>query len=211
MSDIKELYDDVRAKIGDVPYPAVLRAARTRIRVFCRETFAWVFTDEGLSLAEGANQIDLFPPSGSVVVRVEQLEINSVPLLASSEEQLDRKFPGWRQREGVPTHYYYDTDRVSIRITPTATKDYISNVNVSYSLRLTKTGSVIPVGFFDEYFEVFIAGTLAELQSQKASTWYDSSASEDNEMRFAIGIADAKSRREQDHTKKTRQVAYGGV
>ena len=211
MAELKELYQDVRLRVGDVPLPAVVRAARSRARMLCRESYAWVVTEDKLSLRADRQSFELFSVSGGEVLRMEGVDLAGVPLEASSEDQLDARMPGWRTASGQPQFYFYEHNEQTVRVVPYPRQDIVRTITARYSLRPSRTSTILGDAFFDEYYEILVAGTLAELLGQKASAWFDRAGADMQESIYQYGVIDARSRRERNNTKKTRTTVYGGL
>ena len=211
MAELKELYQDVRLRVGDVPLPAVIRAARTRARTLCRESYAWVVTETELTLRADQKSFELFSVADGEVLRMEGVDLAGVPLEATSEDQLDARIPGWRTMSGKPQFYFYEHNEQSVRVVPYPRQAIEKTITARYSLRPSRKSTTLGEAFFDEYYETLLAGTLAELLSQKGATWFDSAGAQNQEGIYQYGVVDARSRRERNNTKKTRVTGYGGV
>lgn len=210
--NLVDFYPDVRAHIGNIPYPAVLRAARSRIREFCEKTFAYEYTDRFFFLAAGIENHSVITPIGTMIERIESIEVRRIPLTASSPRQLDAKRVNWRTETSTTPLYYFKQPDDLIRIVSIPSVD-VTDAVIRLALKPTLTAVVIDDALADMYYSTFLAGILAALFSNRNGTgkWFNQAEAKKQEFIFQTGIMDAKRRREQDHTTKTHVSAYGGI
>lgn len=209
MAEMRELYNDIRAKIGDIPLPAAIRAIRLRARDLADQTFVWKEKEVDLSLRAGVAEVYLYPPTGTSIVRIENVNLNGGEIDPTSIEKLEHERSNWRNEKSTPQEYFYQGDNV-IRLIPAPVSDRARQLTVRYSVRPTRNGTYLGEQFLDDYYETLLSGALAELFGQNANTWADKGQAEKYEILYREGLLKAENRGREDHTKRVGMMQYGG-
>lgn len=208
MADLSIFYPDIEARAPGCPVPRMLRAVRWAARVFCHETEAWrhSFTT---TMVKGTNDVDMDLPNQTSVVTVHEVRVNDDALRATNRKQLAYDLPDWDQSPGRPEKYFLEGE--VIKIAPLPDQTVIHQIHVDVSLRPKLMATTIDDDFLEQWYEMILNGSLAQLLQQKDTGWTDRGQSEMLYSLFYSSIEDVTARQRNDHVYRGLVTSYGGL
>lgn len=211
MADIKflELASELEMKAPDAPLPYIVRALREAAIKFCEESESFVYRLDAIVAIEGESEYELDIPSGTRVAKAGRLYYEGTPIEPTSEILLDDEMPGWDVTETIPSRYFFRNNILTLAPVPPVT--LAGAVTGTVVLKPSRNAAGIDEDYFDENSQAIFDGALSKLFRDTNQPWGDLSLSQMHYALFQQGIDDAKSKIQQDHTAKRRNMSYGGL
>jgi hypothetical protein len=204
-----DLAPELQMKAPDAPLPYISRVLRESAVEFCEESESYVYRLDPVVVIEGESEYELDTPRHTRVVKAWRLYFSGRPMEPSSEVLLDAELPGWDTTKTEPSRYFFRSNVLTLAPVPPAT--LTGAVTGAVSLKPTRTAQGIDEDFFDENSQAIFDGALAKMFRDSSQPWGDLTLSQMHHALFQQGIEDAKSKAQQDHTAKRRDMSYGGI
>lgn len=179
MIDLDDFLPEILPKAPGAPAPAVYKAILAACDEFCTRTKLWRYSED--LVINSTDEIDFYPPSDTVMVDIESVFFNDLPLESKPVDWLDMAMRGWRRGliEGFP-RFFAQTSMNTLRITP------IDNgvLTVNVFLKPGMDAEQVEDFLFTQYHEVIAWGALGRLLATPNQPFTDVNASNGYMMSF---------------------------
>lgn len=211
MADLQflDIAQQLQMKAPDAPLPYLVRCLREAAIEFCERSESYVYRMDPMVAIEGEPEYEFDIPRNTRVVKVWRLGYQNKPLEPTSEVLLDDLMHNWDTAEGTPKKYFFK-NRL-LRLVPMPGETVPQAIKGSVVLKPSRGASGMDEDFFEENEQAIYDGALKNIFEDRRSKWGDPSLSMMHGSLFEEAIGSAKSKAQQDHTAKRRNMAYGGV
>jgi hypothetical protein len=188
--DISTMVRHVRQYAHSCPEPVIIDALRLAAIEFAEKTQALTYSTSEIVIGNFAD-IDITPPSGMLVERVDNVNFNGKPVAIKSRQALDQLIPDWRTRTGDTLEYCFLKEQdeqwyLTIVPIPETTNRWL---NIELILKPTIDATTLDSVFANKYQRHLINGAAAALLIQPKQSWSDPNLSllKRSEFNSAIG------------------------
>lgn len=165
------------------------------VREFCAKSLLYIRTLPAVNVVAGVGTYNLTAPTDTVIVMVERLTINSIPLDPTSQDLLDRSPDAWEPITAKqPNTYMMDAEKV-LKLKEIPLENITAGLIVSVSLKPTWTTLVVPDFIYEDWYEAIKHGTLEHLMQMPNQTFTNVKMAEFHGREYKGVLSDAKGRK----------------
>ena len=210
MATFDSLVKEILPYVPGCPEALVKSNLRSATIEFCEKSKAYVYDLEPITTAAGTYEYEFDQPVGTSVHSILWVIYNGDDLDPTSPRSLELNFPDWRDRSSVPRVYLQkDANKFWLIPVPNATTS--GSVQVSVSLKPTRTASNIDTSFSNDYRDGLLYATLYRLLRMPSRAWTDMYAAQDYFNLFTEQVNQAEKRARSGGLGVRRLVKYKGV
>jgi hypothetical protein len=210
MATFDSLVKEILPYVPGCPEALVKSNLRSATIEFCEKSKAYVYDLEPITTAAGTYEYEFDQPVGTSVHSILWVIYNGDDLDPTSPRSLELNFPDWRDRSSVPRVYLQkDANKFWLIPVPNATTS--GSVQVSVSLKPTRTASNIDTSFSNDYRDGLLYATLYRLLRMPSRAWTDMYAAQDYFNLFTEQVNQAEKRARSGDLGVRRLVKYKGV
>jgi len=188
-TNLSDLYPLVTPELPGCPLPLILQRIRKVIIEFCRDSQAWEYDLDPINVRDGTTDYDLDLDTAEAVID----QIQEV-LLEDSEI-----FQG---------EDFIMASPVLLSLIEEPSADVDGGLEVTVSLRPSRTATTIDPRLFDDWADCWAAGVKAELMVMPGKPWTDQSLSRFYKAEYHKGLSQAKNRAATGDVNQT--IRFGG-
>lgn len=196
---------DVISQVPTVPDFVVISAFNRTVRRFCDTTTAFRLKVEDIEVNEGDADVTFSIPENTSVSALHLVKFDDKKLAPATDKFLASIGD---KREVGRADYFLWKEGSSFRLFPAPQNDGV--VTIELSLRPDRTATEIPDWFADKYYEVFIAGTCAELVRTPNTEYHNPQLFAAMEAYYNAGVTEARKEAYGADRSVPRRVRYGG-
>lgn len=194
MADWKDFDPLVVPMVPGCSAAVAREAVKDAVAEFCDRSNIWTVDLDSMPMLVGIAEVDLSPPTGSRVIRLEEVKLNGMPLAPTSPRELDILAPTWTEYpNGQPTHFWVADDGANrlLHLWPTPNETSLSALYVRAVLKPTSTADGVPDWLFEEWRHPVASGALKKLCATPGKEWTNPDLAAYHAMLFSEGIGRA--------------------
>jgi hypothetical protein len=175
MKTLQDIHPRIYPLIRDCPASYIIQATREAINEFCRESLIWQHTLPSISLLTSQK-------SYAISSNVAHTSIHRVLNVVADEVMIR-----------PASEYNWSVNKEAIDLVANPPKDVANGLVVTVALKLTQEATELHNDrLWDDYLDVFVSGTAAQLLSHKGTPWSDIQMAARHRLDFLNGIGRAK-------------------
>jgi hypothetical protein len=210
MATFDSLIKEILPYVPGCPEVLIKSNLRSATIEFCEKSKAFVHDLEPITSTSGIHEYEFDQPVGTSVHSILWAIYDGEDLDPISPRSLELNYPDWRDRSSIPKVYLQkDSNKFWLIPVPNATQASI--IQLSVSLKPTRTASNIDTSFSNDYRDGILYGTLYRLLRIPSRAWTDLYASADYLGLFRQQVAEAELRARSGDLGVRRLVKYRGV
>ena len=208
MTAITDWLPKVRGSILGAPNTVLKAALISTLRDFCRRSKLWYEELTTIDIVDETSAYALTSSNGDIV-DVEHVEIDDIPLLAVTEEYLDKNEYGWRaMTAGTPLRYYTNVAReINLVYIPSADND--DSLAVWVNLMPAEDDTTVEDFLWEDWWQVISHGAKAELFAMTAMPWGDVKLAGEFGALYNQGVELAATFKESGFNSETATLEFG--
>ena len=200
MASVIDWVDDMRVEVPSALEPTMLRAARSAIQEFFRDSEAWRYKED-ITLEPGVKSYELSLPSDTYILAADYARVHKpVGKPLALESVLAEDLP---HHSGSTTSYA--CERFSV-LFDSVNEDSLCTVGVV--LQPDRFVDEVPDELTDKFFDIIRSGALYRLMAMRGKDWSNIEGSRDHERLFREGVAKAKREAKRERSRPKKVVRF---
>ena len=171
MIELSEFTPDIMAAAPGCPEFIVERAILGAVIEFAEKSWCLNEEHDPFDLDEDEAEYEFDAPDSHRIVGIMNVRIDGEQINPISEQELSRKYPGWRTDTASLPTLYVKNSRTMITVYPIPQADVDDAVEARIALAPTRTATRINDRFRDYHFDAIVAGAAARLLIQPGKAW----------------------------------------
>ncbi len=194
MQSLRKFHEYVLPDVQGCPISVANNAILSTVIDFCEKSLLWKQEAAPVNVVAGTSQYQFVPVASSRVVEPVFVSVEDQALTATSLNDLDTLYPGWREWEqDKPTMYYMDTNE-SIRLVGTPTESFTDSLEIHMALKPERGVSEVEDFIYEDWAEIIAHGALARLHAMANKTWADPRVVQYHNRKYRSGLSRARSK-----------------
>jgi len=154
-----EMYQHVMPELPGCPKPLVMAKIRKIIREFCTETQVFTYELDAINVRDGVDTYDLDIPTCASMDTIKMVELDGVEIYPVGDPR---------------GNGYSMPNKCQIKLYNEPTRDIEQGLEVEIVLRPIPAGTKICCSLYEDYYQAWAYGVMAELMDQPGKSWSDS-------------------------------------
>lgn len=197
LTQYEDLLPYIQPQVPAAPIAIILSTLRRVVSDFCLRSTAYRYRLTGIPAIANVPYYDLPTPSYTAPAGIVLATYQGAPLRPTSDVLAAQGFPSTS-----PHSFIFESGQVRIIGTPTVTIQ--GAFEFLLYLRPTMAATGVNSAFIDEYYHEIASGVLSELLLMSNQPWSNPQLGSQFAIQYNLGVDNAKSRANADHTAKVR-------
>lgn len=158
MKSLDVFLPQILKHVPGCPVPVAYDHIRSACITFCERTRMWRYEDT----FTGSDINDACPPTGAELIEIEGARFDGMPLERISRQELERRWPQWRDLDAGMPRYILDSNEFdTFLLCPKPSMD--AELAITMYLRPREDSEEVPDFLADKFRRVIASGATAEI------------------------------------------------
>lgn len=211
MASYEAFFPYVLHEVPGAPEPLVIRAIRDAAIEFCEKSLILTRDHDPITVKAGVVDYDLEPPSGYVVIKIQQAWLDNnkltplAPDVVRDASVYNRLFSAYQSAPSTPQAYLQKEER-TVSVWPLPDKQYTKSLTMRVALKPTRSSTTVDDVLFEDYAEQIASGALSKLMASANKPYTNFDMAGVHKGLFMQGINVARQRAGHGHVRSNLSV-----